>query len=187
MLTCGGSSLLLAAGEQRFRVEISHVSSGSELLNLGVELGAENAFGGRLSFEHLWSERFGLEIGLATSSHDYTIAIFNGVPRTVEFRLTPLTIAGNLHFGGTNRIDNFAGVGVAYVTVGDFSERGSTTTLPVDAEFTWMAQYGMDISLKEPWSLGLAISYFDVDVRPGALQLNVEAVSIFVGVVWRRK
>lgn len=187
MLAFGGSSLLLGADGHRLRAQLGYVSSPTELLPADVSLGAQGALGGRLSYEVLFTERFGLEMGLATSQHDYVLMIVNGVPRTSDFRMTPLTLAGNLHFGDTARVDPFFGAGLAYVTIGDFSARGNSVATPVDAELTWTAQFGMDIALKGNWGLGLGISYLNFRADAGAGELAVETLSIYAGVVWSRK
>jgi outer membrane protein W len=187
ILAFGGSTLLLGAQGQRLRAQLGYVASPTELLPGDVSLGAQSALGGRLSYEVLFTERFGLEMGLATSQHDYVLIIVNGVPRTSDFRLTPLTLAGNLHFGDTERVDPFFGAGLAYVTIGDFSARGNSVETPVDAELTWTAQFGMDIALKGNWGLGLGISYLNFRADAGAGKLGVETLSIFAGVVWSRK
>lgn len=194
-LTFGFSSLLLAGDDQRLRAQIGHVSSVSGLFNSqGVTLGADRALGARISFENLLTKKLGLEVGLGTSQHDFTLAIFNGVRRASEFRMTPLTLAGNLHFGDSKRVDSFFGAGVAYVSIGDFSPSGSGENVSVDAELTWMAQYGLDIALgskrqinspSHRWMLGLSISYMDVDAQAGNMPLPIEAVGVYAGMVWR--
>ena len=153
-----------------------------------MSLGAQSALGGRLAYEYLFTERFGLEVGLATSQHDYVLMIVNGVPRASDFRLTPLTLAGNLHFGDSKRVDPFFGVGVAYVTIGDFSARGNSVETSVDTELTWTAQFGMDIFMKKKnWGLALDVSYLNFRADAGAGELGVETLNIFAGVAWRFK
>jgi outer membrane protein W len=187
ILAFGGSSLLLGADGQRLRAQLGYVSSPTELLPADVSLGAQSALGGRLSFEYLFTERFGLEMSLASSQHDYVLMIVNGVPRGSDFRLTPLTLVGNLHFGDSKRVDPFFGAGVAYVTIGDFSARGNSVETTVDAELTWTAQFGMDISVKKNWGLALDVSYLNFRADAGAGELGVETLSIYAGVVWSRK
>lgn len=187
ILAFGGCSLLLGADGQRLRAQLGYVSSPTELLPTDVSLGAQSALGGRLSFEYLFTERFGLEMGLASSQHDYVLMIVNGVPRGSEFRLTPLTLVGNLHFGDSKRVDSFFGAGVAYVTIGDFSARGNSVETSVDAELTWTVQFGMDITMKKNWGLALGVSYLNFRADAGAGELGVETLSIFAGVVWSRK
>ena len=173
VLAFGGSSILLGADDQRLRAQLGYVSSPTELFPGDVSLGAQSALGGRLSYEYLLQERFGLELGLATSQHDFVLFIVNGVPRSSDLRLTPLSLAGNLNFGDTERIDPFFGAGVAYVTLGDFSARGNSVETPVDAELTWTAQFGMDIFLKENWALGLGLSYMNFRADAGDGQLAI--------------
>lgn len=194
-LTFGFSSLLLADNDQRLRFQVGLVSSVSELFNSqGVTLGAERALGVRVSFEKVFSERLGVEVGLGTSRHDFTLAIFNGVRRASEFRMTPLTLAANLHFGDSHRVDSFFGAGFAYVSIGDFSPSGGGQGESVDAELTWMAQYGLDIALgserqirspSHPWMLGLSISYMNFEAQAGNTPLPIETIGVYAGVAWR--
>jgi hypothetical protein len=71
ILALGGAPLLLGADDQRLRAELGYVASPTELLPSGVSLGAQSALGGRLSYEYHFTERFGLEMGPATSLHEY--------------------------------------------------------------------------------------------------------------------
>lgn len=187
ILAFTGSSLLFGASDQRLRAQLGYVSSPTELLPTDVSLGAQSAFGARLSYEYLFTQRFGLEMGLATSQHEYILMIVNGVPRGSDFRLTPLTLAGNLHFGDPGRVDPFFGAGLAYVTLGDLSERGGSTVTPAGAELTWTAQFGMDIYLKSDWGLGLDVSYLNFRADAGGGKVAIETLSILVGVTRRLK
>ena len=187
ILAFGGSSLLLGADDQRLRAQLGYVSSPTELFPGDVSLGAQSALAERLAYEYLFTERFGLEVGLATSQHEYVLAIVNGVPRGSDFRLTPLSLVGNVHFGDSKRVDPFFGAGVAYVTIGDFSARGNSVETSVDAELTWTAQFGMDIFMKKNWGLAFDVSYLNFRADAGAGELGVETLNIFAGVAWRFK
>lgn len=193
MIGLSSSSILFASEAQRLRLQIGHVSSPLELTGT-VGLGADNALGARIAYERLFTERFGLEVGLASSQHDLTLVIVNGVPRTSSFRMSPLTLSGTLHVGASNRVDSFFGAGLAYVTVSDYTPAGSSESISVNSELTWTVQYGMDIALgrkqrlsakRKRWSLGLSVSYMQGEADAGSLSLPLETVNISAGVVWQ--
>lgn len=189
------SSHPLGADDQLLRLQIGHVSSATNLFNSGgVTLGVENAAAGRIAFEHMFTDKLGIEAGLGTSQHDFTLLIVNGVRRGSEFRLTPLTLGGNLHFGDSRRVDPFFGAGLAYVMIDDFSRLNGLEEASVDPEFTWFLQYGMDIALgklrrsdptKKRWNLGLAISYMNFEAEAVSQPLPIETINIYAGVTWR--
>lgn len=57
ILAFTGSSLLFGAADQRLRAQLGYVSSPTELLPTDVSLGAQSAFGARLSCEYLFTQR----------------------------------------------------------------------------------------------------------------------------------
>jgi outer membrane protein W len=183
-----GSSALLADDGWRVRLQAGYVTSISDLTTPGFELGADDALGVRLSFEQVFHEKLGLELGISTSEHEFTSSYSPSLGRgvTSEFRMTPITAIANWHFredevsslGEVRRVDPFVGGGLAYVLFGGLSG-GSTSSS--DEDLTWVAQFGLDVRWTRRWGLGLAVLY----LGPGS-DLGVETISVYAGASIRR-
>ena len=192
-----GSTPLFAESEERFRFQLGYVSSPSEIFHSGgVLLGLEDAPGARFAWEHKFSDRFGLEVGAATSDHDFALSSGSHGSRETSFRMTPLTLMGNLHFADSDRVDPFFGGGLAYVFVTDYVPLGETESVSVDPELTWTVQYGIDIALGKrelfqplarKWNLALSVSYLpqSAGASAGPGELSLESFQFHAGATLR--
>ena len=193
---CFGSAAIADDG-QRFRLQIGHVSSPTELFgSLETTLGIDGALGVRFSFEHLFNRHFGLEAGAATSEHAVTLSFTsNGNRRETAFRMMPLTLLANYHFGDSDRADPYFGGGLAYVFVDDAVPLGGTEPVSVDPELIWTVQYGIDIvlgkrelfqPLQQKWKLGISVAYFpDEAFYVGPTAIPLESFQVWAGVTLR--
>ena len=196
-LGLGLGAAAFADDGQRFRLQAGYVTAPTELYtSLETTLGMNGAFGVRLSFEHLFNRHFGLEAGVATSDHPVTISFSsNGTRRETSFRMTPLTLFANYHFGDSDRADPYFGGGAAYVFSSDAVPVGGGEPVSVDPELTWTVQYGIDIvlgrrelfqPLPQKWKLGISVAYLPDDaVQVGRTAIPIESFHVYAGVTLR--
>lgn len=155
----------------RFRIQGLWANPTGDLKEDDVTIEADDAYGIRFAWEFLWSERFGLELGAATSDHDL-LATSEGIEMNVaDTRMTPITATINLHFAPGAQADFYVGVGAAYVLYDDVTVKvpdEPAEKFSVDDELTWMVQVGLDVPVGDRFGLTFAVQYIDTELDAGS-------------------
>lgn len=182
-LTLPAASIAVGAQSNRVRVQLGYATSMSDLVGSNDTVGIAGNIGPSFSYERLLTRRLGLEASVATSKHRYTLAIFDGEPRTLDLRLTPVSLVANFHFEGSGSVDVIGGAGLTYVAVGETMLDGRELQAAYsDGETTWTAHFGADIRAGRAWGMTLDVSYRDIAAHVGTLSLPIETLTFSAGV-----
>ena len=123
---------------------------------------ADSAFGFCIDFERRFSDLFGLGFTVMRADHDVdasgsasvqivddaTGAVLLDVNESLTMPLgsahmTPLLLGANFHFGGSEKVDLYAGPFVGMIDFGSLTVEGETTTFK--DEFAYGATFGLDV------------------------------------------
>ena len=162
--------------EHRFRVQGTWSSATDEFREPDedgdVVIEAEDEIGGRIGYELLFRDHWGVELAAGTTRHDVSVSSgFVSGFEIASVRVTPLTASLLYHFNPGGRADFFLGGGAAYVDFGDFelsapvSDPDDDTSFAVDTDLTYTLQAGLDLSLGDRWGLTGNVQWIDTDIQ----------------------
>ena len=123
---------------------------------------ADSAFGFCIDFERRFNDRFGLGFTVMRAEHDIamsgrgsvtvrddaTNAVLVQVSESLDMPLgdvdmTPILVGANFHFGGSEKLDLYAGPFIGLIDFGDLTFEGER--LAFKDEFAWGATLGLDV------------------------------------------
>jgi len=125
---------------------------------------ADSAFGFCIDIERRFNDLFGLGFTVMRADHDIdltgsaTVLIRDNATNTILFQetealtmplgsvdMTPILVGANFHFGGSERVDLYAGPFVGLIDFGDLTFEGER--LAFKDEFAYGATLGLDVAL----------------------------------------
>jgi outer membrane protein W len=187
-----GAAPGLAQSGQRVRLQGLYVHPSGDLTDEGLTLEADDAFGARVAWELLFTDRIGLEVGLATSEHDLVASIAGFELEFASTRLQPLTASLLVHLTPADGADVYFGGGLAHVRYDDLEVRvpdEPVERVDLDDNTTWQVQAGVDVAVGAAWGLSLGLQYVATEATfeggDESENLPIEPLVAAAGVVFR--
>lgn len=135
---------------------------------------AEDELGGRIGYELLFRERWGVELAAGSTRHDVSASASGVFAQSFELariRVTPITASLLYHFNPQGKADFFLGGGAAYVHYGDFELRtpfadpDDNNSFAVESDLTYTLQAGLDLKLNDLWGVTGNVQWIDTDAE----------------------
>ena len=158
----------------------------------------KDSFGFGLQIERMVSNRIGIEFGILWSEPDVEVVIVEPPIRLeigAPFRIIPVALGVNYHFGSGGKTDFYIGPAVAWVLYDDVvldDPDFGRETLSVDDDYAWGATLGLDVNLTETgkWAFNGEIRWMkgstDFKNPEGeSRSVDVDPVYLTLGVTYR--
>ena len=174
-------------GDWLTRVRVINVSpddSSAEVPGVagsGVSPGKDTTL--ELDFTYMISSNLGLELILATSSHDVSGTGTLAGADVGEVSVIPPTLTLQYHFNPSSNIRPYAGLGINYSyfydgKLGAALIANGATDIDYDDSFGLAAQAGIDFDINQDWFVNLDVKYVQIEttatISGGALAGNVD-------------
>lgn len=187
-----GAAPVLGQAGQRLRLQGLYVDPTADLTEDFLTIEAEAAFGARVAWELLFTERIGLEVGLGTSEHDLAASIGEFDLEVGSTRIVPLTASLLVHLTPASGADLYFGGGLAHVRYGDLEIRvpdEPVERLEIEDDTTWQVQVGVDVAVGPAWGVDFGLQYVAtdavIDAGDESDRLPVDPLIAAAGVVFR--
>ncbi|MFK8028392.1 MAG: OmpW family protein [Gammaproteobacteria bacterium] len=165
--------------------------NGTPVANSGV--GVDEDIVPELDITYMLTKHIGLELILATSSHNVTArGSLGSLGKVINTGVLPPTLTLQYHFNPTGKIRPYAGIGVNYTHFYDEKVRGPLDVpgadIRLDSSWGFAAQLGMDYMLNNEWFINADIKYIQIDSTAsfhdtvfGNVEVDVDIDPIVVG------
>lgn len=133
-----------------------------------------------LDFTYMLTSNWGLELILATSSHDAdATGTLASLGHIVNAKALPPTLTLQYHFQPNSNIRPYAGVGLNYTHFYDEDTTGALNGLDVDLDDSWglAAQVGVDIDINNDWFVNFDAKYIDISTTAdieGGIEVDID-------------
>jgi outer membrane protein W len=177
------------AGDMSVRFGVLYSAPTDDLVDGEQTTELDGSFGFQASFEYLITDLIGIEPAITTGNHDVTVKE-SGFPDLDfgEIGLFTLTANVNFHFMRESRIDLFAGPTIGYASWGDLKTDEFPQDFPVDDEFIYGINVGVDVPFGEgKWGFSGALNYLLAGVNPegSSEEIGVNPLQVKAGVSYR--
>jgi outer membrane protein len=147
----------------------------------GSGVGLDSNVTPELDFTYMLTPAWGLELILASSSHDAkATGSLAGLGKLFDARTLPPTLTLQYHFNSNGNIRPYAGVGLNYTlffnedATSDFkTAMGGKAKVELDDSWGLAANMGVDVAINKDWFINADVKYIDMDttatIRTNAL------------------
>lgn len=176
-------------GDKQVRFGVMFSSPTNDLTEDGTTIEADSAFGIQGGFEFFVRDNFGIEPALSFANHDAE-ASEPGFPTVTigDTSLTTITVNFNFHLTPDGPVDFYVGPTVGYAMWGDLESDFFGETFPLDDDFTYGLNLGVDAPFGEgDWFFSGVVNWLVVeaqfeDADPGDAPLDVDPLQLKLGV-----
>lgn len=186
---------LAEKGDMQVRFGVLYDIPMSDMKQDDATIQAEDAFGFQASFEYKFTDLIGLEPVLATAEHDVEVTDTGGPDfKLGDVGFLALTVNLNLHVVQKKGVDFYVGPTIGYMFWGDLETSlfGPEEKIAAEDDFTYGANFGVDVPFGEKWAFAAALSYLktkvtlESDFGPAEEpDLDVDPIQFRVGVAYR--
>ena len=147
------------------------------------QLDAESNFTAEIDITRFLSPNWGLELILATTTHEITSAGSS----LGSVTLLPPTLTLQYHFSPNGNVRPYAGIGINYTTF--YDESGALDGVDLDNSFGLAAQFGIDWMVSKQASFNIDIKYINIETEATAggvkladIEINPWVIGIGAGI-----
>lgn len=153
----------------------------------GSSVSVNNDVVPELDFTYMLDPHWGLELILATSSHDIDAeGTLAGLGNIIDAKVLPPTLTLQYHFSPSSNIRPYAGVGINYTHFYDEEVTGGLDVpgADVDLDDSWglAAQVGVDVDINKDWFVNFDVKYIDISTEASFHNTAVGAVDVDVDI-----
>lgn len=144
-------------------------SNGAPIAGSGV--GLDSSIVPEVDFTYMLTPAWGLELILASSSHDADgTGSLAGMGKLFDARTLPPTLTVQYHFNSSGSIRPYAGIGLNYTlffnedaTSGMKTAGGGKASVQLDDSWGLAANVGVDVAINKDWFINADLKYIDMD------------------------
>lgn len=140
-----------------------------------------------LDFTYMLDPHWGLELILATSSHEVDAeGTLTTLGNAADVKVLPPTLTLQYHFLPSSNIRPYAGVGINYTHFYDEEVKGvlDAPGADVDLDDSWglAAQVGVDVDINKDWFVNFDVKYIDINTEASFTNTAAGAVDVDVDI-----
>ena len=169
------SPAVMAQDENKFKVSLAYVNIAPTALDGFFGLEAQSGSGGELAFEYYFSDKMGIELAGASTTHDVedSYGDLTGSAGTLvgEISQTPLFLNLNFHIVNSEKADFWLGGGLAMTMWDDLEidpsllSPGDPNKVATQTDHGLSLNAGLDIRIGKRFGVVLGLRYYDSEVR----------------------
>ena len=181
------SPVAAESGDKQLRFGLLYSSPMDDFSEAGFTTELDSALGFLVGFEFHVTDMIGIEPTLSSTSFDLTASEAGFPDENGDTDLMALVVNVNFHFPRDSGLDLFVGPAIGYASWGDISLDDFPNDVPVDSEFLFGVNGGMDYPLGESdWSFNAGLSYLFLDLTPedSSESIGVSPLQLRVGVTY---
>ena len=177
LVLLASTPVFAGAGKNVMRFSVQFIDPTGELKNIDLNetLKVDNAVGLSFGFEHVFLDRYGIDLNLAFSKHDLKLTAEGLTEDVGDIKmLVPLTAGFNFHMLRNRFVDLYAGPFAGYVYYGDIeSKDDESASITVKNDFAYGAIFGLDASItKRGLIFTSAVKYIKTQAQPDIPDLD---------------
>jgi outer membrane protein W len=176
-------------GDMLVRFGVLYSTPTDDLVDGDQTTELDAAFGFQASFEYLITDLMGIEPAITTGKHDVTVKE-SGFPDLDigEIGLFTLTANLNFHLLRESKIDLLLGPTIGFATWGDLKTTEFPEDFPVDDEFIYGVNVGLDVPFGEgKWGFSGALNYLlaGATLEGSSEEIGVNPLQVKVGISYK--
>lgn len=180
--------ILAGEGDRNIRFGVFLSSPTSDLVVDGETTEADSAFGLHAGFEHMFSDKIGIEASILSTSYDIKVNE-SGFPELEigDVSLMAVTANVNFHLLRDKTYDLYVGPTIGFAFWGDLKTDIFPENFPTDDDFIVGGKLGVDIPLGEgKWGFSGSLSYLlsDIALEGGSEDIGLDPIMIQAGLVY---